>query len=47
MNMQINCASLTDKEFVKDIIAKGQAIVDKAEAIEKEFTTRVLKQISE
>ena len=47
MNMQINCASLNDKEFVKDIIAKGQAIVDKAEAIEKEFTARVLKQISE
>lgn len=47
MNMQINCSSLNDKAFVKDIIAKGQAIVDKAEAIEKEFTARVLKQISE
>ncbi len=47
MNMQINCSSLEDKAFVKDIIAKGQALVDKAEQIEKEFTARVLKQISE
>ena len=47
MNMQINCSGLNDKEFVKDIISKGQAIVDKAEAIEKEFTAKVLKQISE
>ena len=47
MNMQINCSGLNDKEFVKDIISKGQAIVDKAEAIEKEFTAKVLKQMSE
>lgn len=39
--------SLNDKEFVNDIIAKGQALVDKADAIEKEYTAKVLKQISE
>mgnify|MGYP000855190878 FL=1 len=47
MNMKINASSLDDKEFVNDIIAKGQALVDKADAIEKEYTAKVLKQISE
>ncbi len=47
MNMKINAASLNDKEFVNDIIAKGQELIDKAEAIEKEYTAKVLKQISE
>ncbi len=47
MNMKINASSLKDKAFVDDIIAKGQALIDKAEAIEKEYTAKVLKQISE
>jgi glutamate formiminotransferase/formiminotetrahydrofolate cyclodeaminase len=47
MNMQINCASLNDKEFVKDILDKGRDIVGKADKIEKEFTARVLAQINE
>ncbi|MPL66657.1 hypothetical protein SDC9_12344 [bioreactor metagenome] len=47
MNMKINASSLNDKEFVNDIIAKGQALIDKADAIEKEYTAKVLKQISE
>ena len=47
MNMKINASSLKDKVFVDDIIGKGQELVDKADAIEKEYTAKVLKQISE
>ena len=47
MNMKINASSLKDKAFVDDIIGKGQELVDKADAIEKEYTAKVLKQISE
>lgn len=46
MNMKINCASLTDKAFVEDIIAKGQQIVNEANDIEKAYTAQVLKTIS-
>lgn len=47
MNMKINASSLKDKAFVDDIIGKGQELIDKADAIEKEYTARILKQISE
>lgn len=46
MNMKINCASLTDKAFVEDIIAKGQQIVNEANDIEKAYTAQVLETIS-
>ncbi|MEE1272383.1 MAG: cyclodeaminase/cyclohydrolase family protein, partial [Bacteroidales bacterium] len=47
MNMQINCASLNDKEFVKDILDKGRNIIARADEIEREYKARVLKQINE
>jgi glutamate formiminotransferase/formiminotetrahydrofolate cyclodeaminase len=47
MNMKINASSLKDKAFVDDIIGKGQELIDKADSIEKEYTARILKQISE
>lgn len=46
MNMKINCGSLTDKAFVDDILAKGQALVDKANEIEREYTAKVMEMIS-
>lgn len=45
MNMKINCASLEDKEFVDDILKKGQQIVNEACEIEKEYTQMVLAKI--
>ena len=45
MNMKINCKSLKDKAFVDDILTKAQQLIDKAEQIEKEYTTKVLAQI--
>ena len=45
MNMKINCASLEDKEFVDDILKKGQQIVNEACEIEKEYTEMVLSKI--
>lgn len=47
MNIKINASSLKDKVFVDDIIGKGQELIDKADSIEKEYTARILKQISE
>ncbi|MFA7082259.1 MAG: glutamate formimidoyltransferase [Bacteroidales bacterium] len=47
MNVKINASSLDDKAFVNDLIAKGQALIEKADAIEKEYTARVMKAISE
>ncbi|HHT02797.1 MAG TPA: glutamate formimidoyltransferase [Bacteroidales bacterium] len=46
MNIKINAASLNDKAFVNDILAKGEVLIEKADAIEKEYTAKVLKQIS-
>ena len=45
MNMKINCASLEDKDFVADILKKGQIIVDEACEIEKQYTEMVLNKI--
>ena len=45
MNMKINCKCLKDKAFVDDILTKAQQLIDKAEQIEKEYTTKVLAQI--
>ncbi|MBR1626543.1 MAG: glutamate formimidoyltransferase [Bacteroidales bacterium] len=45
MNMKINCGSLEDKQFVDDILKKGQQIVNEACEIEKEYTERVLSKI--
>lgn len=47
MNMKINASSLDDKAFVNDILSKGQALIEKADKLEKEYTEIVLKQISE
>lgn len=47
MNMKINASSLDDKAFVNDILSKGQALIEKADILEKEYTDIVLKQISE
>lgn len=45
MNVKINAADLTDKAWAEDIIAKGQAIVDKAVAYEKEIVDIVNAKI--
>ena len=45
MNMKINCGSLEDKDFVNDILKKGQQVVDEANDIEKEYTQSVLNKI--
>ncbi len=45
MNMKINCASLDDKAFVNDILAKGEQLVKEACDIEKEYTEMVLAKI--
>ncbi|MFV0501906.1 MAG: cyclodeaminase/cyclohydrolase family protein, partial [Bacteroidales bacterium] len=47
MNMKINASSLDDKAFVNDILSKGQALIEKADKLEKEYTEIVLKQIDE
>jgi len=47
MNMKINASSLDDKAFVNDILSKGQALIEKADKLEKEYTEIVLKQMSE
>jgi glutamate formiminotransferase/formiminotetrahydrofolate cyclodeaminase len=47
MNMKINCKSLNDKKFVEDVLKQAQTLVDKASSIEKEYTEKVLKTISE
>lgn len=47
MNMKINASSLDDKAFVNDILSRGQALIEKADKLEKEYTDIVLKQISE
>jgi glutamate formiminotransferase / formiminotetrahydrofolate cyclodeaminase len=45
MNMKINCASLEDKDFANDILAKGQKLVDEACEIESKYTSMVLSKI--
>ncbi len=45
MNMKINCGSLEDKQFVDDILQKGQQIVNEANEIEKQYTEIVLSKI--
>lgn len=45
MNVKINAADLTDKAWAQDIIAKGQAIVDKAQALENEIVEMVNTKI--
>lgn len=45
MNMQINAGSLEDKNFAENVLAEGKNILAKADAIEKEYTTMVMKQI--
>jgi glutamate formiminotransferase/formiminotetrahydrofolate cyclodeaminase len=45
MNVKINAADLTDKAWSADIIAKGQAIADKAIALENEIVTMVNAKI--
>lgn len=45
MNVKINCGSLTDKVFAENIISKGQALIDEAEMLEKEYTSTVFAKI--
>ncbi len=45
MNVRINAAGYDDKDYVKDIIAKGRAIEDKAVALETEIVKMVNKKI--
>jgi len=45
MNVKINAVDLTDKAWAADIIAKGQAIVDKAVALENEIVEMVNAKI--
>ncbi len=37
LNVKINCSDCDDKAFVKDIIEKGQKLIDKASDMEKEI----------
>ena len=39
LNVKINCGDCQDKDFVNDILAKGQSLVDKATDLEKEIMT--------
>lgn len=39
LNVKINCGDCQDKDFVNDILAKGQSLVDKATYLEKEIMT--------
>jgi glutamate formiminotransferase/formiminotetrahydrofolate cyclodeaminase len=39
LNVKINCGDCKDKDFVNDILAKGQSLVDKANDLEKEIMT--------
>ena len=39
LNVKINCGDCHDKDFVKDILAKGQSIVDKVTKIEEKIMT--------
>jgi glutamate formiminotransferase/formiminotetrahydrofolate cyclodeaminase len=39
LNVKINCGDCQDKDFVNDILAKGQILVDKATFLEKEIMT--------
>ncbi len=45
MNVKINAADLADKAWSADILAKGQAIVDKAVALENEIVAMVNAKI--
>lgn len=47
MNVRINAGGYTDKDFVKDIIAKGKAIEDKTMALEAEILKLVNEKIGE
>lgn len=39
LNVKINCVDCQDKDFVNDILEKGQSIVDKVTNLEKEIMT--------
>lgn len=45
LNVRINASSYSDKEFVKDIIAKGEKIAEDAETMEKEIMVIVDSKI--
>lgn len=47
LNVKINASSLEDKDYVKDVLAKGKAIQDKAIAMEQEILEIVNKKIGE
>jgi glutamate formiminotransferase/formiminotetrahydrofolate cyclodeaminase len=45
MNVKINCGDLEDKAFVADILAKGEALIAEADALEQEVTRLVHSKI--
>jgi len=45
MNVKINAGDLEDKKFVTDILKKGEAIIKKADALEKKITKLVHSKI--
>ena len=45
LNLKINCKSLEDKDFVKNVIIKGQNMVDKSITFETEILTAVYKKL--
>ena len=45
LNLKINCKSLDDKDFVKNVIVKGQDMVDKAIVYEAEILKAVHKKL--
>ena len=45
MNVRINAAGYDDKDFVKDVVAKGKEIENKAIEMEKEILNIVNEKI--
>ena len=45
MNVQINTMDLEDKDFVKDILAKGKTMTEEADRLETEIKTTVNEKI--
>lgn len=45
LNVKINCGDLNDKDFVNDVLKKGQELTDQADALEKEVMQMVNDKI--
>ncbi|MDR0790128.1 MAG: glutamate formimidoyltransferase [Bacteroidales bacterium] len=46
LNMKINASSLQDRAFAEDILGRGEALVKRAEELEKSCIAKVIEQIS-